>query len=236
MFGAIAGALNVGSGLFNAYTNYKNYQLQKDNYRYQKWLQNQIFMREDTSVQRRVADLRAAGLSPTLAAGSSASAGAVVPTKAPEREGIDLKASESAQLIMSMMQMKKNFEQTDAQIKLLQSQKLKADIDIKQKWHDYQIYDDWGQPSNTSGLPKTIMSIAEMMQSRSTGGVVDQIKNKLPASNKSTNKALNKQENAVNKYLFPQLKKMPDRQREEYLKGKPNTAKKYYEWANSLNN
>lgn len=62
-----------------------NYQLQKDNLAYQKDLQKIMFAREDNAVRRRVSDLRKAGLSPVLAAGSSASAGPVVSTSAPQR-------------------------------------------------------------------------------------------------------------------------------------------------------
>ena len=66
-------------------TNDLNYQLQKDELAYQKDLQKIMFAREDNGVQRRVADLKAAGLSPTLAAGSSAGAGSVVSTAAPQK-------------------------------------------------------------------------------------------------------------------------------------------------------
>jgi len=57
------------------------------NRRYNRDLQQQIFAREDNAVQRRAADLEAAGLSKTLAAGGAAGAGQAIKLDAPHFEG-----------------------------------------------------------------------------------------------------------------------------------------------------
>ena len=64
----------------------QNFQLQQNAYDYERELQQDIFSREDTAVQRRALDLEAAGLSKTLAAGSGANAGAAINVSAPQME------------------------------------------------------------------------------------------------------------------------------------------------------
>lgn len=84
--GSAVGGLATGLGFINQKkANDLNYQLQQENLSYQKQLQKLMMEREDNAVQRRLNDLKSAGLSPTLAAGSAASAGPVISTSAPQR-------------------------------------------------------------------------------------------------------------------------------------------------------
>lgn len=118
IFGAIPGALNTA---YNLYTN-------KRDFDYQKALQQQIFQREDTAVQRRMADLQAAGLNPNLAAGSAASAGSVVSRSNTN----DVNMGSALDTVAALSGIRQQRQQTDNLIKegqLLNLQKNEKEID-----------------------------------------------------------------------------------------------------------
>ena len=77
---------NIASTAVNGAIAQQNLQFQKENLEYQKLLQSKIFEREDNAIQRRVADLEKAGLSPTLATGQGAGAGQAISTQAPQNQ------------------------------------------------------------------------------------------------------------------------------------------------------
>jgi len=115
--GAIA---DIGLGVLN-------YNQQKANLRYQKSIQQQAWEREDNATQRRVADLKAAGLSPTLAAGSAAQASAPISTHAPQYSGPSMQ--DKALNYLSHAKMKADVATTVAQQRIAEAKAREAEHD-----------------------------------------------------------------------------------------------------------
>nr|QJB21691.1 MAG: DNA pilot protein [Microvirus sp.] len=156
---AAAIGAQAGTGLVTGLLNYKS---QRDLLNWQKDLQGDIFSREDSSIQRRVADLKAAGLSPVLAAGQGASAGSVVSTSAPR---LDIQ-TDVASHALGLMRMENDIATSIEQRKLIAKQveqagalarNASAEAGIKE--HDLSIYRRTGLPSNASNLGKIVKDL-----------------------------------------------------------------------------
>lgn len=117
--GAVA---DIGLGIGNMV-------MQNKNLKYQKEMQEKAWAREDNATQRRVEDLKAAGLSPTLAAGSAAQASSPIQTHAPQYEGPSLQ--DKAANYLAMTKMKSEVGVTKAQERIAQAQAAVAEHDAK---------------------------------------------------------------------------------------------------------
>lgn len=120
---AIAGLITglVDSGI-SIDQNTRNIHAQRNALNFNKMAGLLSMMREDNAVQRRVADLKKAGLSPTLAAGSAASTGPSMKIE-PMKYGLDLDLQQRTQQLVNF---KNQQELMRVQTENIQEQTLKT--------------------------------------------------------------------------------------------------------------
>lgn len=140
------GALGTGIGALGSMaTSFLNYGLSSNNFDYQKALQDRIFAREDTSLQRRMADAKAAGLNPYSVINSGgASSGNVVKTESPE---MHLNTNGLIDTVNSILDIKQRQEQTKS-LQLENENKTKTglilDADLSSKnWQNKILGNDF---------------------------------------------------------------------------------------------
>lgn len=147
---AIGGSiLDAGVSLWN---NKRNIDFAKQNLSWQKHVQETTWNREDNAVQRRAADLKAAGFNPLLAAGGAASSGQAVATTAPQG---NMKTN-FAETAIALARAQNDISMTRSQQELLKQQadvtRQNADLLRMQKeW--YKNHPEYA-PGAPSGTPE----------------------------------------------------------------------------------
>lgn len=161
---AVLGGAAVGSNLLTGYLNYGN---QRDTLAWQKDVQRDIFTREDTSIARRVADLKASGLSPVLAAGQGAGTGGTVSVNAPQ-----LNLGDNAMMAMNLMKQEADISATRAQEAYTELQRKNAEtlLPAQLSAMEAQIKNADAQTYKTYQDAKKAKVEADNMQKTNTSG------------------------------------------------------------------
>lgn len=151
-------------GIGQGYANYLNYGNQKSNLEYQKQMQQESWARDDSSLQRRVADAVSAGLNPQLAIGSGAGNSGVVSTTAPQMGSTDPLSQmlNFKSMMNSLAEQKNNLEIQD---------KTKTQLDTsneKDAWN-LKYYKGKGLPTDVGGTAANISYMFDLLKNTKVG-------------------------------------------------------------------
>lgn len=164
LLGIGTGIASLAGGVYDTYVQQKtakeNLKFQRENLDYQKAMQKEAWRREDSSSQRKMADLRAAGLNPLLASGMQAQSSSPIRTEAPQMQQIKPAATIASGAIeaMNMLSMKASIEKTFAE-----TQRIKAEAQFLEKTQDYRISQESWKTQNLDLLNTQMQEQLETM-------------------------------------------------------------------------
>lgn len=161
--GALAtGMGTVGQGISSYFQNQQNMEAMRSTNKQNERLMREGWAREDNAVQRRTADLRAAGLSPVLAAGGSAQSMAPIqlnPVKSDQDFSAMGKVGAAALQYATMQNMAAQKELIDQQITESKQRTWKTGLEGEMLAEDLARYKDTGVNPQRGGLTGMLMDL-----------------------------------------------------------------------------
>lgn len=193
--GVIGGIGSIGVDIWNAIQAGEQKDWERKKYQ-------EMLAREDSAVQRRALDMKAAGLSKTLAAGGAASTSMPIKSNPPELK------SDPLQMMAIMQQLKQtsaNISKTVAEKKLIDQQRHNSNQDMAIKNYNWEWFKNFKWP--TSASVDSWSKIASLLQPFMEGFLKE------------------RQTATPSKFRWP-WEEAPGKKQEEYMKEKPGARKR----------
>jgi CxxC motif-containing protein len=164
LLGVLGAATGIAGGISDIWSSNRQNQIAQDNLDWQKAMQEEAWAREDTAVQRRAADLEAAGMNPVLAAGQGASSSSPITLQNPQ---IKSPFGNLQNRVQAQQQMAKS----NAEIELInsQAQSVKSDTALKEQ--------TYGQ--NQIMNPLRVQDLTSQINNRNADTVLKKTENRL---------------------------------------------------------